>query len=131
MTAYAAAGTAGANFDFSGYASASNSFTGSTSSTSWVAGTNYMELTVSITASQAINLAMIGGGNAGGTTIDQRGFLSSLQVVAAIPEPATGGLVLASARARWSPACAAAGDGRIGGNRVEERLPPRPTVGSH
>lgn len=97
ITAYAAAGTAGSDYAFGGYSSGSNTFTGSTTSSSWVAGTNYIELSVSITAGEAINIAVIGGGDAGGSTIDQRGFLNSLQIVnvtSSVPEPSAYSVVM-------------------------------------
>lgn len=95
ITAYAGVGTAGDNFTIgsgSGYASGSNNFLSTTNSTSWVAGENYIQLTVSITSlGQALNLGITGGGDAGGTTKDNRGFLNSLQIVntSLIPEPST------------------------------------------
>jgi hypothetical protein len=84
----AAVGVASAsgNFDYSGYASHTLSFTNSVTpiaTSSWTEGANYTKFSVTITSGQFINLAVHGGGE------DMRGFLNSVQIVntSAIPEP--------------------------------------------
>lgn len=90
ITAYAGAGTAGADFSFGSYASGSNTFSSTGSYTgSWVQGENYIKLTVTLANGQALNIASSGAlSTAGGTTKEQRGFINSLQIVA-IPEPSS------------------------------------------
>jgi len=90
------------NFDFGGYGSGTLSYDGSSptnASSSWVqegnSGENYVKLSVSITAGEAINIAVQGDGASGGAN---RGFLNAIQIVntSTIPEPsafaALGGL---------------------------------------
>ena len=88
MTSFAAAGVAGANFDHSLYPSASVSYTGTATNqtTSWIQEGNYTKLSVTLTAGQALNVAVAGGG------LQSRGFLNSAAIVA-VPEPS--GVMLA------------------------------------
>lgn len=79
-TAYAGAGTAGMNFDYSGYTSSVNSFTGSPDSTGWIEGSNYHRLTVTLGTGQALNIVSDFSGG------ESRSFLNAIQVVQ-IPEP--------------------------------------------
>jgi hypothetical protein len=55
---------------------AASSFTGS-----WVEGSNYIKLSVSITSGDFLNLAIAGGGS------ENRGFLNSVQIVNTTPVP--------------------------------------------
>lgn len=93
ITGYAGASGSSGDFAFGSYASGSNTFTSVGGSTAaWVAGENYIKLTVTLGANEFLNIATSGAGSTGGgTTIDQRGFLNSLQIVpvAAIPEPSS------------------------------------------
>lgn len=83
QTAYAGAGVAGSNFDYSGYFNSTVTYLKtSTAPNSWVQGETYMKLTVTLSEGQALNFAVIGE-NAGAV---DRGFLNSLQIVS-VPEP--------------------------------------------
>lgn len=96
ITAYVGVSAVGTSFDFTGYDFGVNSFSDLTSFTSaWVQGENYTKLSVTISSGQAINIATSGAGSTGGgATIDQRGFLNSVQIVAApIPEPSASALL--------------------------------------
>lgn len=100
-TYYAGAGTAGTNFDFSSYNSASLTFEGTGSTSAWVeAGgvdANYGKFTITLSAGEALNIVSNGDGgiSAGGQPVGSanRGFLNSVQIVA-IPEPQTWALIL-------------------------------------
>lgn len=92
---YASEGTAGNNFDFSGYASGSVTFTSQTDAvSSWVetgnANANYAKFTVTIASGEAINIVSNGDGGKGGDA--NRGFLNSVQI-SAIPEPHTWAMI--------------------------------------
>lgn len=79
------AASAGTSFDFTGYATQSLAYANSSAATgSWSEGANYVKFSISITAGEVLNLASFG---AAGT--DQRGFLNSVQIVSAIPEPSS------------------------------------------
>lgn len=75
------------NFDFSGYANSSMSFSGSSDVSAWAEGGNYVKMSVTLAASEYINLAIYGGG------ADGRGFLNSVQIYSAVPEPSTYALI--------------------------------------
>lgn len=76
----AAAGSG--NFDFSALSANSLTFAnGSAAITSWIVGENYVKTSFSITAvGQVLNLASYG---------PSRGFLNSVQIVSAVPEPSS------------------------------------------
>jgi MYXO-CTERM domain-containing protein len=99
QTVYVAGGTALAangTFDFSGYTSQTISYTGSTDvNANWVETDNYLKFTLTLTAGQALNLAVIGGSG------ENRGFLNSVQIVA-VPENSAGLLSLAAAGVLFS-----------------------------
>ena len=90
--ALATAGTA--NLDTTSYlsspqAASTNSVTGS-----WIEGSNYVKLSVTLAASQYLTIF-----SSGTTTDEMRGFLNSIQIVStsAIPEPATTALLIGTA----------------------------------
>ncbi len=92
QTVYAGATAEAGDFDFSGYQFGSLSFSSSAVATeTWEENGNYVKLSVSLAAGQALNIASIGGLGGSG----DRGFLNSVQIVA-VPEPsafaALGGL---------------------------------------
>lgn len=92
-TYYASSGVAGANFDYSGYDSASLSFIGvNSSSSAWVetgnTGANYAKFTISLSAGEALNIVSDGDGGTTSSGAANRGFLNSVQIVA-VPEPQT------------------------------------------
>lgn len=89
ITAYAGAGVAGQNFTFNSYtATGFLSFNGTSSFTSsWVETENYLRLTVSLLAGEALNIASSGFGSTAGNG-DQRGFINSIEIVA-VPEPSS------------------------------------------
>jgi hypothetical protein len=79
------------NFDYSGYATAGLTYTGSASQqttfvNSWVLGENYVKLSVTLAGGEYLNLA-VEGRNA--SNVLDRGFLNSVQIVASVPEPST------------------------------------------
>lgn len=72
------------SFSFSAYNTAQLSYdNASDSTTSWSVGDNYVKLSISITSGEYLNLASYGG------TGEGRGFLNSVQIVSAIPEPSS------------------------------------------
>jgi hypothetical protein len=76
--------SAAGSFNFSTYDTAQLSYDNASDSTaSWSAGDNYVKLSISITSGEFINIASYGG------TGEGRGFLNSVQIVSAIPEPST------------------------------------------
>lgn len=81
--AYAGAGVSGSNFDVSGYATTNVYFATEGAQSAWVeAGNpdeNYVKFLVSLTAGEALNLALAGDNTQAGTT-DGRAFLSNIQV---------------------------------------------------
>lgn len=90
QTVYAGKSAAAGNFDFSSYSGTSETLSfpsGPTDgfSSSWSEGQNYVKLSVTLTAGEYLNLAVAGGGT--GTLA--RGFLNSVQIVSAVPEPAS------------------------------------------
>lgn len=93
----AGAGTAGADFDFTGYNSATVTYeTNQVNASSWLeAGnglaSNYGKIRVTLAAGQALNLVSNGDGGKSNTGDSNRGFLNSAQIVT-IPEP--GSLIL-------------------------------------
>lgn len=104
-TVYAAASSVSGDFNYTGFTSSaltfSNPTAGSSFTSSWVQGQNYVLLNVNLAAGQYLNIAVAGSGS------DTRGFLNSVQIVgtSAIPEPATyavlaGASVLAGAAYR-------------------------------
>jgi len=98
FTSYAGAGTAGSNFDYindAGYSSATlNYVNAAPAPTTWIedgnTNENYVKLTVTLAAGQALNLAVQGDG-----TGQTRGFLNAVQIVA-IPEPSSALLAFAA-----------------------------------
>ena len=86
MATYLGTGTAGVNFDYGSYQSASLAFpTGSTTATgAWVldgsTGENYVKFTVTLDGTQALNIGVAA------TATQTRGFINSLQIVP-VPEP--------------------------------------------
>ena len=90
---YAGAGTAAGNFTFaetssttaaSGYQTASLAYVnGTTATTNWAQGGNYVKLTVTLTDDDVLNIAALGH-----TSGELRGFLNMIQIVA-VPEPGT------------------------------------------
>ncbi|MBK1857577.1 PEP-CTERM sorting domain-containing protein [Cerasicoccus arenae] len=100
-TFYAGTGTAGQNFDFSGYNSESVTFNGTASTESWIeAGEtdgNYGKFTITLAAGEAINIVSNGDGGKATSSSPvgsaNRGFLNSVQIVS-IPEPHTWALIL-------------------------------------
>ncbi|AHF89587.1 glycosyltransferase family 1 [Opitutaceae bacterium TAV5] len=92
ITAWVGVSSITGNFDFTDYSSGANNFSGSTTTASWIEGENYIKLSVTLTSGQVLNIATSGAGSTGGgSTIDERGFLNSVQIVytGAIPEPST------------------------------------------
>ncbi|CAM3085647.1 PEP-CTERM sorting domain-containing protein [Rariglobus hedericola] len=82
-----AGSSASGNFNFGSYSNSTLTYPGSSSQTttfvsSWVAGENYVKLTVSVASGEYLNIAVAGDGT-------NRGFLNSVQIVSAIPEPST------------------------------------------
>ncbi|WAC21038.1 PEP-CTERM sorting domain-containing protein [Luteolibacter sp. SL250] len=76
---HAGAGTAGANFDYSGYATKTLSYNGNTAPTAWVEDSHYVKFTVVLDGVQALNIA---------SASSARGFLNLVQIVP-VPEPST------------------------------------------
>lgn len=87
---YAGAGVAGTNFDpvSAAYASGVITYvnTPGFATSAWVAGQNYAVVRVDLTAGQALNVGVKGGG------AELRGFLNSAQIVA-VPEPTAAALL--------------------------------------
>jgi len=92
MKFYAGASGTSGNFDFSGYSSGLTTYTnGATNQTAaWVAGDNYVKLSVTLTSGEFLNIASLGVDSA-----ELRGFLNSVQIVntSPIPEPASVALI--------------------------------------
>lgn len=92
QTVLVGAGALG-NFDFSSYISSTLTYPSNANTAlyteAWVAGQNYVKLSIVLTAGQYLNLA-VDGTNTGGSG-DTRGFLNSVQIVntSAIPEPSS------------------------------------------
>jgi hypothetical protein len=81
----AAAGSG--NFDFSGYDKKMLTYAGNMTATSaWSEDANYVRFSVSLSAGEVLNLAC---------SAPARGFLNSVQIVPAIPEPSTYAFVAA------------------------------------
>lgn len=76
------------SFNFSNYSHESLTYSTGTSfaTSSWINGENYVKFSVTLTAGDVLDLAVLGG------TGDKRGFLNSVQIVA-VPEPATIALI--------------------------------------
>lgn len=73
------------NFDFSGYSSKTLTYASNATATSvWSEDANYVHFSVSLTSGEVLNLASYG---------PARGFLNSVQIVSAIPEPSSYALV--------------------------------------
>lgn len=93
MDFYAGKSSVAGDFDFSGYTKGTTTYTnGATHQTAaWVAGENFVKLTVTLSSGEFLNVASIGVDNA-----EKRGFLNSVQIVnvTPIPEPASAGLLL-------------------------------------
>lgn len=91
-TAYAGAGTPDENFQFKAYTSASVEFSNKLGQTAaWVqnglSDANYFKLTVELSESEALNIAVIGFDNTlTSSSSETRGFLNALQIVQ-VPEP--------------------------------------------
>lgn len=88
QTVFAGVENSSTNFGFGSYTSATltyeNPTAASESISAWSVNENYVKFSVSITAlGQFLNLAVDGGGS------ENRGFLNSVQIVSAIPEPST------------------------------------------
>lgn len=98
FTSFAGAGTAGSNFDYvndAGYTSATLTYVNAAAApTTWIedgnTNENYVKLTVTLAAGQALNLAVQGDG-----TNQTRGFLNAVQIVA-VPEPSSALLAFAA-----------------------------------
>lgn len=81
------------NFDFTGYNSSTLTYPNDSNTSlytaAWVAGENYVKLSISLSAGEFLNLAV--DGEAIGSSGDTRGFLNSIQIVntSTIPEPST------------------------------------------
>src|SRR5690606_36805772 len=87
---FAGAGTAGADFDSAALASATLSYATQTSAISeWAAGENYLKFVVTLAEGQTLNVAAAGLEG----TSPNRGFLNSIQIAPAVPEPAALGLL--------------------------------------
>lgn len=82
---FAGAGTADANYDYTGYGSSTLTFVASAAPSTWVQGESYVKLTVNLAAGEALNIAVAGesGGN------PDRGIINALQIVS-VPEPGYG-----------------------------------------
>jgi hypothetical protein len=69
------------NFDFSGYSNKTLTYASNATATSgWSEDANYVHFSVSISSGEVLNLA---------SYAPARGFLNSVQIVSAIPEPST------------------------------------------
>lgn len=87
----AGAASASGDFDYTGYGSASliyaKATAGSSFTSAWTEGGNYVKLSVTLTSGQFLNLAVAG------LFDETRGFLNSVEIVntgaATIPEPST------------------------------------------
>jgi len=77
---YAAAGVAASNFNYS--AVTPSLLTNLATTTTWISGNTYSVISITLTAGQALNVAVQGTG----TAANGRGFLSAAQIVL-IPEP--------------------------------------------
>ena len=67
------------NFDFSGYSKKTLTYAGNTTATSaWSEDGNYVRFSISLSAGEVLNLAC---------SAPARGFLNSVQITSAIPEP--------------------------------------------
>ena len=82
QTSYVGTGTAGVDYDYSGYGNSALVFAnGAAAPTTWVQGESYVKLTVNLAAGQALNIAVAGNAD--------RGFLNAVQIVS-VPEPSYG-----------------------------------------
>lgn len=84
---FVGAGTSTTSFDFTGYSTQSLAYASSYvgNSESWINGTNYASISITITAENPyLNVAALGGSSG-----DKRGFLNSIQIVSAVPEPSS------------------------------------------
>jgi len=77
--------TSSGNFDYNGYSSKTLTYAGSLNSGAWSENVNYLKMSITLTSSDVLNLAVFGTG------ADLRGFLNSVQIVntSSIPEPST------------------------------------------
>ncbi|TSJ79763.1 PEP-CTERM sorting domain-containing protein [Rariglobus hedericola] len=82
---YVGTSAATGNFNFSTYTTKSLTYSSSSVATgSWTEDANYVHFSVSISSGEVLNLASYGTAGA-----EPRGFLNSVQIVSAIPEPST------------------------------------------
>lgn len=88
QTVYIGTSSTSGNFDFgSGFSSATLSYGSSASqyTSAWVQGENYVKFSIVLTSDQVLNLAV--AGTPTGTGTETRGFLNTIQIVSAVPEP--------------------------------------------